>query len=132
MKMKFVFLTAMLCSLGQLSHAEAIQGSDDPNFRAPFERLLQGDDPTAVAEIYAAAENGNHAALLALPAVLTWMPPEGTLAERKRFRMVGGVPLWEAVAAASPVWAAWANGGDVEAGPIVPRMRNAYQGGRAA
>jgi hypothetical protein len=120
--MRNILLVAMLSSLGQFGYAEVIKGSDDPTFRAPFERLLKGDDPAAVAEIHAAAENGNHAALLALPAVLTWMPPQGTLAERKRFRSVSGVPMWDAIAAVSPVGAAWANGGDSEAGPIGPRI----------
>ena len=48
-------------------------GIDDPAFRAPFDRALQVDDPTALLELHAAAESGNTAALLALPAVGDWL-----------------------------------------------------------
>ncbi|MGL5008762.1 MAG: hypothetical protein ACRC6I_02680, partial [Paracoccaceae bacterium] len=87
--------------------AETIPGADDPAFRAPFERALQGDDPTARDDIRAAAEAGNLAALRAMPTVMNWFPPAGKLAERNRYRMINGQPLDPAVAAASPVAADW-------------------------
>lgn len=102
------FLVAVF--LAAPAWAEPVAGLDDPAFRAPFDRALQGDDPAAMADLHAAAEAGNTAALLALPSVLIWMPPTGTLAERNRFRRVGGVPLPEAVAAAHPAAALWAGG----------------------
>lgn len=122
-KLKNALLTIFLLTVGQASFAQTIAGADDPAFRLPFERLLQGDDPTALQEIHTAAENGNHAALRALPAVLNWVPPKGTLAERKRFRNILGVPLEKAVSAVSPMAAAWQSGKDIEGGPIDARVK---------
>jgi hypothetical protein len=114
---------ALLCGLPHPVWADPVPGADDPAFRLPFERALQGDDPTAVQEIHAAAEAGNEAALRALPTVLIWLPPKGTLAERNRYRKVNGVPVEEAVAAVSPVAAAWRGGRGDEAGPVLDRAR---------
>lgn len=102
------FLVAVF--LAAPAWAEPVAGLADPAFRLPFERALQGDDPAALADLHAAAEAGNMAARMALPTVLIWMPPTGTLAERNRYRRLGGVPLAEAVAAAHPVAALWAGG----------------------
>ena len=68
--MRALVITA--CLLASAPSAQTLPGADDPAFRAPFERALQADDPTALAEIHAAAEAGNLAALRALPAVLVW------------------------------------------------------------
>lgn len=122
--MRAVFLALMLAGPAL---AEGVPGRDDPAFALPFARALQGDDPTALADLHAAAEAGNAAALLALPSVLMWLPPTGTLAERNRFRRVGGVPLAQAVSAADPVAAAWAAGDPgTDAGALLARAFALY------
>jgi hypothetical protein len=88
-----------------------IPGLDDPAFRAPFDRALQGDDPTALLDLHAAAESGNTAALLALPAVQYWLRSTLPFTDRKRLSRINGTPLAEAVAAADPTAALW-NMGD--------------------
>ncbi len=50
--------------------AEAPLGLDGPAFRLPFETLLQRDDPPALIALHMAAQSGNTAALLSLPAAL--------------------------------------------------------------
>ena len=90
--------------------AEPIPGLDDPTFRAPFERALQGDDPTALLDLHAAAEAGNTAALLALPAVGDWLRATLPFSERKKLIRINGLPLSEALDAADPVAALWAMG----------------------
>lgn len=90
--------------------ADPIQGLDDPAFRAPFDRALQGDDPTALAEIHAAAESGNRAAILALPVVSDWLRATLPFSERKALARVNGTAMAEAFAAADPVAALWAMG----------------------
>ncbi len=92
------------------ANADPIPGADDPAFRAPFERALQGDDPTALTDLHAAAEAGNTAALLALPAVNDWLRATLPFADRKRIARVNGIPLNEAVIAADPVAALWRGG----------------------
>ena len=73
--MRAVLLALFLATPGLTSPglAEPVPGTDDPAFRAPFDRALQGDDPTALLELHAAAEAGNVAALLALPAASDWL-----------------------------------------------------------
>jgi hypothetical protein len=90
--------------------ADQIPGADDPAFRAPFERALQGDDPTALTDLHAAAQAGNTAALLALPAVSDWLRTTLPFAERKVLARINGQPLAEAFAAADPTAAQWALG----------------------
>lgn len=92
------------------SLAEPIQGLDDPAFRAPFERALQGDDPTAMKEIHAAAEAGNQAAILAFPVISDWLRKTLPFAERKKLTRINDLPMAEAFAAADPVAALWALG----------------------
>lgn len=105
--MRAIWLAAFLATSAT---AETIAGLDDPAFRAPFERALQGDDPTALLELHAAAEGGNTAALLALPAVNDWLRAALPFADRKRVARVNGIPLAEAFAAADPAAALWAMG----------------------
>lgn len=114
---------ALICCINTPAWSETIPGADDPAFRLPFERALQGDDPTALQDLYTAAENGNEAALRALPTVLNWLPPKGSLAEKKRYRAINGVPLDQAVAAVSPVAAAWNSGKGIEAGALDERAK---------
>lgn len=112
--------------------AEPISGLDDPAFRAPFKRALQGDDPTALTEIHAAAEAGNQAALLALPAVSDWLRATLPFSERKLLGRVNGVPAAEAIAAADPVAALWAMGeygNDMDA--LLARAFALYDAGEA-
>lgn len=90
--------------------ADPIPGSDDPAFRAPFDRALQGDDPTALIDLHAAAEAGNTAAVLALPAVSDWLRATLPFAERKKLGRINGTPIAEAYAAADPTAALWALG----------------------
>ncbi len=90
--------------------ADPIQGLDDPAFRLPFDRALQGDDPTALKDLHAAAEAGNQAAILALPMVSDWLRATLPFAERKPLARVNGLPLAQAFAAAGPVAALWAMG----------------------
>lgn len=85
-------------------------GIDDPAFRAPFDRALQVDDATALLELHAAAESGNTAALLALPAVGDWLRATLPFSERKKLIRINGLPLAEALDAADPVAALWAMG----------------------
>lgn len=106
--MRHILLAALLAAATP-THADPVPGRDDPAFRAPFDRALQGDDPTALADLHAAASAGNQAALLALPAVLIWLPPTGTLADKNRFRHINGTRLEDAVASLSPTAAAWAD-----------------------
>lgn len=128
--MRQVFLViALLFSANDAALGESVPGADDPAFRVPFERALQGDDPTALQEIYAAAEAGNEAALRALPTVLNWLPPQGSFAEKKRYRSINGVPLDQAVAAVSPVAAAWNSGKGIEARPFDKRIESLANAG---
>ncbi len=90
--------------------ADTVPGADDPAFRAPFDRALQGDDPTALLDLHAAAEAGNTAALLALPSVSLWLRATLPFSERKKLIRVNDQPLTEALAAADPVAELWAMG----------------------
>lgn len=102
------FLLALLLATPAL--AEPTPGLDDPAFQAPFQRALQTDDPTALTELHAAAEAGNTAALLALPAVSDWLRATLPFSERKKLARINGTPLAEAIAAADPTAALWAQG----------------------
>lgn len=102
------FLLALF--LATPTHADPIPGADDPAFRAPFERALQGDDPTALTDLHAAAEAGNTAALLALPAASDWLRATLPFSTRKTLGRINGTPLAEAFAAANPTAALWALG----------------------
>lgn len=127
--MRAILLAALLSTPAL---AEPIAGLDDPAFRAPFDRALQGDDPTALAEIHAAAEAGNQAAILALPVVSTWLRATLPFAERKKLARVGGTPMLEAFAAADPVAALWnmgEPGSDMDA--LLSRAFALYDAGEA-
>jgi len=103
-------ILAVLVALTGPAVADPVTGLDDPAFRLPFDRALQGDDPTALADLHAAAEAGNQAAILALPVVSGWLRTTLPFAERKALARVNGVPMAEAFAAADPVAALWAMG----------------------
>ncbi len=90
--------------------ADPVAGLDDPAFQDPFRRALQGDDPTALKDLHAAAEAGNTAALLALPVVSDWLRASLPFAERKKLGRINGTPIAEALAAADPTAALWAQG----------------------
>jgi hypothetical protein len=90
--------------------ADPIPGLDDPAFQAPFQRALETDDPTALIDLHAAAEAGNTAALLALPAVSDWLRPALPFSERRKLGRINGTPVAEAYAAADPTAALWALG----------------------
>lgn len=90
--------------------ADPPPGADDPAFRAPFDRALQADDPTALLDLHAAAEAGNTAALLALPAVNHWLRTTLPFSERKKLARINGTALPEAFATADPTAALWAMG----------------------
>ena len=105
--MRVALLTLLLATPAL---ADPIPGADDPAFRAPFERALQGDDPTALTDLHAAAEAGNTAAVLALPAVSDWLRAKLPFSERKKLGRVNGTPIAEAYAAADPTAALWALG----------------------
>ena len=102
------FLLTLFLSVPAL--ADPIPGLDDPAFRAPFDRALETDDPTALTDLHAAAEAGNTAALLALPVVSGWLRASLPFADRKKLGRVNGIPIGEAFAAADPVAALWALG----------------------
>jgi len=102
------FLLALLLASPTL--AEPVPGADAPAFRDPFDRALQGDDPTALQEIHAAAEAGNTAALLALPAVSDWLRATLPFSERKKLGRINGIPIAAAYADATPTAALWALG----------------------
>ncbi len=101
---------AVLLALGGPAVADPIQGLDDPAFRLPFDRALQGDDPTALKDLHAAAEAGNQAAILALPMVSDWLRATLPFSERKSLARINGVPMAEAFTSANPVAALWAMG----------------------
>lgn len=103
-----IFLLALLLAAPAI--ADPISGADDPAFRAPFDRALQTDDPTALLDLHAAAEAGNTAALLALPAVSDWLRATLPFSERKKLGRINGHPIAEAFAAAHPTAALWALG----------------------
>lgn len=105
--MRSIMLAVLLASPAL---AEGVPGLDDPAFQAPFQRALQGDDPTALIDLHAAAESGNTAALLALPPVGAWLRGTLPFATRKTLARVGTTPLAEAVAAADPTAALWSQG----------------------
>jgi hypothetical protein len=112
--------------------ADPIQGLDDPAFRAPFERALQSDDPTALKDLHAAAEAGNQAAILALPVVSQWLHTTLPFSERKLLARVNGVPVAEAFTAADPTAALWAMGEpstDMDA--LLTRAFSLYAAGEA-
>lgn len=102
------FLLALLLATPSL--AEPIPGADDPAFRAPFDRALQADDPTALTDLHAAAEAGNTAALLALPAASDWLRATLPFSIRKTLGRINGTPVAQAYAAAHPTAALWALG----------------------
>jgi hypothetical protein len=101
-------LCAALVLLATPALADAPAGLADPAFTQPFQRLLQADDIAALDALHQAAEAGNTAALLALPAALDWLRPP--LKERRKYLSVGGAKLADAVAAAAPYAADWAGG----------------------
>jgi hypothetical protein len=105
--MRAIFLALALASPAL---ADPIQGLDDPAFRAPFDRALQGDDPTAWNDLHTAAEAGNQAAILALPVVGLWLRRTKSLAQRKALSAVNGLPMHEAFSAADPAAALWNTG----------------------
>lgn len=105
------FTRAVLASLLLLAapaRAEAPAGLDDPAFTQPFQRLLTANDTGALDALHQAAEAGNAAARLALPAALDWLRPP--LKDRRKYLTVGGAKLADAVAAAAPQAADWAGG----------------------
>ncbi|MGL4235711.1 hypothetical protein [Tabrizicola sp.] len=102
----FAALALLLC-LAAPTFADPIPGLDDPAFRDPFERALQGDDPSALRDLHAAASGGNTAALLALPFVSEWLRAKVPFAERKTLFYINGVPMPKAFADADPVAALW-------------------------
>jgi hypothetical protein len=101
--------------------AEPIQGIDDPAFRAPFERALQGDDLTALKDLHAAAEAGNQAAILALPFVSDWLRAAVPFAERTKLFYINDQPMPEAFAAADPIAALW---NEADPGPDMDALLN--------
>ncbi|HMS96295.1 MAG TPA: hypothetical protein PKA03_13960 [Tabrizicola sp.] len=112
--------------------AEPVSGLNDPAFRAPFDRALQGDDPSALAELHAAAEAGNQAAVLALPMVSTWLQTTVPFAERKKLARVNTVPMAEAFLSADPVAALWAMGEiSTETDMLLDRAYALYAAGEA-
>lgn len=112
--------------------ADPIQGLDDPAFRLPFERVLRGDDPTALKDLHTAAEAGNTAAVLALPVVSGWLRTTLPFAERKKLGRVNGSPVAEAFANADPVAALWALGdAGVDMDALLQRAFSLYAAGEA-
>jgi hypothetical protein len=112
--------------------ADPIPGLDDPAFREPFNRALQGDDPTALLDLHAAAEAGSTAALLALPVVSDWLRSTLPFSERKKLARVNGVPMAEAFAAADPVAELWAMGDiGIDANALLTRAFSLYAAGEA-
>jgi hypothetical protein len=104
--MRAILLAILLATAAQAE----IPGAADPSFRAPFDRALQTDDPTALLDLHAAAQAGNTAALLALPAVSDWLRATLPFAQRKTLGRINGQPIAEALAAADPTAALWAGG----------------------
>ncbi|MBP9184638.1 MAG: hypothetical protein KBF78_15990 [Fuscovulum sp.] len=127
--MRAILLALLLASPAL---AEPPPGASDPAFSAPFQRALQGDDPSALTDLHAAAEAGNTAALLALPAVTDWLRQTLPFADRKKLARVNGVALAAALAEADPVAALWGMGdpGDNMA-DLLTRAFGLYAAGEA-
>ena len=124
------FLLALLLATPTL--ADPIPGIDDPTFRAPFERALQNDDPSALLALHKAASTGNIAALMALPAALMWLGKDMPSSVRRQLYFINGVVLDEALAKADPVAAAWGTrvpGSDMNA--LLQRAFTLYAAGEA-
>ncbi len=50
-----------------------MQGSDEPEFKTGFDRLLNRDDPATLRSLFDLATKGNLAAILALPLAERWL-----------------------------------------------------------
>lgn len=129
--MRNLLLAALLLFPLSPARAEPPPGLADPAFTEPFARVLAGNDPTALSDLHAAAEAGNTAALLALPAVLDWLRPG--LKDRRRILTVGTARLPDALAAAAPYAADWAGGNPdfTDADDLVARALRLYDAGEA-
>ena len=87
-----------------------LPGADDPAYRAALAGALTADDPQAMADLHRLAESGNPAATVALATVSGWYNVGTTLAERRVFRSVNGIPVAEAAAALHPPFGLWTAG----------------------
>jgi hypothetical protein len=121
--------TALFLCAGLPARADLPADLADPAFTQPFQRLLQADDIAALDALHQAAEAGNTAALLALPAALDWLRPP--LKERRKYLNVGGAKLADAVAAAAPYAADWAGGNPdfADTDDLVARALRLYDAG---
>lgn len=127
--MRAPFLAVPVALTGP-AFADPVTGLDDPAFRLPFDRALQGDDPTALKDLHAAAEAGNQAAILALPMVSTWLRATLPFAERKKLSRINGLPMAEAFATTNPVAALWAMGdADTDMDALLNRAFGLYAAG---
>lgn len=129
--MRALFLTLLFTAPAL---ADPVTGIDDPAFRKPFETALATDDPVALIDLHKAALAGNTAALLALPTALNWFAKDVPSSVRRQLNFVNGVSLFEALAEADQVAAAWGMMGGV--GPsgidaLLDRAFTLYAAGEA-
>lgn len=129
--MRAILLALLLASPVR---ADPVAGIDDPAFRRPFETALETDDPVALIDLHKAALAGNTAALLALPTVLDWFGKDVPSSVRRQLFFVNGVSLYEALAEADPVAAAWGMMGGVgssDMDALLDRAFTLYAAGEA-
>jgi hypothetical protein len=100
-------LALALAALPLGAAAQMLPGADDPAYRSAMVAALAADDPRAMGDLHRLAEDGNAAATVALATVSGWYDVGTTLAERRVFRTVNGVPVAQAAAALHPPSAWW-------------------------
>ncbi len=98
--------------------SQGLAGVDDPAYVAVMARLLQADDPSAITALHDLANNGNTAALVALPVAESWFPVGDALQDRLALRQIDGAWVTELAAAAYKPAALW------QGGAISPTMRD--------
>ncbi|MFZ1341450.1 MAG: hypothetical protein WAS26_20635 [Paracoccaceae bacterium] len=118
--------------LSSPGHAETLPGLDDPAFRKPFERLLLGHDLPTLADLHAAAEAGNHAAVLAMPFALSWARFDPAKTRPAALFKINGQRVNLAAMALDPLAALWWQDATSDPADLLDRARAFYLAGETA
>jgi hypothetical protein len=122
--MRLLPLCFVLACAAAPALADPLTGLEDAHYKALITRALAGEtDPSISAEMHELAEAGNMAATVALPTILLWSPPQGSLRERNRFRKINDVALPDLVAQTDPAAALWDNGNVGDPAQLPERAR---------